>query len=38
MKTYNIGVYLELRNEGFSASAALFYARKWVNLDYKADE
>lgn len=35
MKSYNIAVYQELRSEGYSALSAIFYARKWQNMDYK---
>lgn len=31
MKTYNIEVYKDLRKEGFSAIAAIYYARHWSN-------
>lgn len=30
MNSYSIEIYRELRNEGFSAIAAIFYARKWI--------
>ncbi len=33
MKSYSIDVYKELRSEGFSALAAIFYARKWQNIN-----
>jgi len=36
MKSYSIAVYQELRSEGYSALAAIFYARKWQNVDYRA--
>lgn len=31
MKSYNLELYLELRVDGFTASAAIYYARKWSN-------